>query len=86
MIKTCVVLVEEHDEISHGKILIQKIDEAEQVEVEDVFGNKHKIERYIVMTEVTMDELVQALKRPEVREVIKRFLPAYFDSIEIQTA
>ena len=83
MIKSTVVLVEEHDEIPHGKILVQKIAEADRPEVEDAFGNKHKIECYIVMTEDTMKELILVLRHPEVRQVIKRFLPGAITDITV---
>ena len=84
MIKSTVVLVEEHDEIPHGKILVQEIAEADRPEVEDAFGNKHKIERYIVMTEFTMLELLRIMKQPEVLQVTKDWLPAnFFDNINV---
>lgn len=83
MIKSTVVLVEEHDEVPHGKILVHKLVGADRPEVEDAFGNKHKIERYIIMTEKTMRELVCVLARPEIRRAIKRFLPEQIDDITV---
>lgn len=83
MIKSSVILVEEHDGVPHGRILVQKIAEADRPEIEDTFGNKHKIECYYVMTEDTMKELVHTLKRPEVQRVIRKFLPEQIDDITV---
>ena len=85
MIKSTVVLVGEHDDVPHGKILIQRIDEADRPEIEDAFGNKHKIERYIVMTEHTMDELLAVLKDPEVQRSLKLCLPSDMDMLSVVT-
>ena len=84
MVKSSVVLVEEHDAILHGKIIVQRIDEAAQPEIEDSFGNKHKIEYYIVMTEDTMHVLLEILKQPQVQQAMKPFLPEPFDSITVE--
>ena len=85
MIKSTVVLVEEHDEVPHGKILVQKIAEADQPEIEDAFGNWHKIERYIVMTEHTMDELLAVLKDPDVQHSLESCLPSDMAMLTVVT-
>ena len=83
MISSVVTLVEEHDKIPHGMVVIQTPSEDQQIEVVDDFGNKHKIKKHIVMTELTMWALLGAVKQPNVCELISKHLPAVVGEIKV---
>ena len=86
MVKTSVVLVEEHDSVEHGAILVHSIIPAMRLKVKDSFGNEHEIEKYIVMTERTMYALLDVLKQTQVAAVVESFLPEPVNKIEVLNA
>lgn len=83
MINTSVILVEEGDGIKDGQIIVQAVPEKDQITVADAFGNHHPITKYVLMTEVTLRNLIDALSDMDLRRHIEKGSFGILSSAEV---
>lgn len=83
VIGTSVVIVDEHDEVKHGTVLVQSMQPDKYLQLADSTGRMHTIRRVVVLTEQTLDAILDTLRNKDIGTQIKKILPATVPQIVV---
>ena len=84
MVRSQALLTDETLFCPDGAILVQSVPKDKQIVIVDAYDNKHKIERYVIMTEDTMDAILDLFRNPDVQEFIQKHMPAGVPGIVVR--